>query len=76
MELSAEVVEEVEKYKATLKRFFKSRGKRCVLFERNYRSHHLQLQVGVICPGTWRSYGDLEIDKYLSNYDLSIEFNT
>ncbi|XP_029328388.1 CWF19-like protein 1 isoform X3 [Mus caroli] len=45
VELSAEVVEEVEKYKATLQRFFKSRGKRCVLFERNYRSHHLQLQV-------------------------------
>lgn len=45
VELSAEVVEEVEKYKATLKRFFKSRGKHCVLFERNYRSHHLQLQV-------------------------------
>lgn len=45
----------MEKYKATLKRFFKSRGKRCVLFERNYRSHHLQLQVGVFYPGTWKS---------------------
>nr|KAF6424728.1 CWF19 like cell cycle control factor 1 [Molossus molossus] len=45
VELSAEVVEEVEKYKATLRRFFKSRGKRCILFERNYKSHHLQLQV-------------------------------
>ncbi|XP_075390178.1 CWF19-like protein 1 isoform X2 [Tenrec ecaudatus] len=45
VELSTEVVEEVEKYKATLRRFFKSRGKRCVLFERNYKSHHLQLQV-------------------------------
>ncbi|KAM4839590.1 CWF19-like protein 1 isoform X2 [Urocitellus parryii] len=45
VELSAEVVEEVEKYKATLRRFFKNRGKRCVLFERNYKSHHLQLQV-------------------------------
>ncbi|XP_053439157.1 CWF19-like protein 1 isoform X1 [Nycticebus coucang] len=45
VELSAEVVEELEKYKATLRRFFKSRGKRCVLFERNYKSHHLQLQV-------------------------------
>lgn len=45
VELSAEVVEEVEKYKATLRRFFRSRGKRCVLFERNYKSHHLQLQV-------------------------------
>nr|KAF6424729.1 CWF19 like cell cycle control factor 1 [Molossus molossus] len=46
VELSAEVVEEVEKYKATLRRFFKSRGKRCILFERNYKSHHLQLQGG------------------------------
>ncbi|KAB1271702.1 CWF19-like protein 1 [Camelus dromedarius] len=45
VELSAEVVEEVEKYKATLRRFFKSRGKCCVLFERNFKSHHLQLQV-------------------------------
>ncbi|XP_023402587.1 CWF19-like protein 1 isoform X4 [Loxodonta africana] len=45
VELSTEVVEEVEKYKATLRRFFKSRGKWCVLFERNYKSHHLQLQV-------------------------------
>ncbi|XP_015392176.1 CWF19-like protein 1 isoform X3 [Panthera tigris] len=45
VELSAEVVEEVEKYKVTLRRFFKSQGKRCVLFERNYKSHHLQLQV-------------------------------
>ncbi|XP_036192222.1 CWF19-like protein 1 isoform X2 [Myotis myotis] len=45
VELSAEVVEEVEKYKATLRKFFKSRGKRCILFERNYKSHHLQLQV-------------------------------
>ncbi|XP_017535746.1 CWF19-like protein 1 isoform X2 [Manis javanica] len=45
VELSAEVVEEVGKYKATLRQFFKNRGKRCVLFERNYKSHHLQLQV-------------------------------
>lgn len=55
VELSAEVVEEVEKYKATLRKFFKSRGKRCVLFERNYKSHHLQLQVSSLCPGTWKS---------------------
>ncbi|KAK2499118.1 hypothetical protein MC885_019995, partial [Smutsia gigantea] len=45
VELSAEVVEEVGKYKATLRQFFKNRGKRCVLFERNYKSHHLQIQV-------------------------------
>ncbi|KAL8168619.1 UNVERIFIED_CONTAM: hypothetical protein K2H54_008344 [Gekko kuhli] len=45
VELASEVVEEVEQYKASLKKFFKSRGKRYVAFERNYRSQHLQLQV-------------------------------
>nr|XP_033808024.1 CWF19-like protein 1 [Geotrypetes seraphini] len=45
VELSSEVVEEVAEYKAALKKFLKSKGKRCVLFERNYRSQHLQLQV-------------------------------
>ncbi|XP_027702151.1 CWF19-like protein 1 [Vombatus ursinus] len=45
VDLSREVVEEVEKYKCAVRQLFKSKGKRCVLFERNYRSHHLQLQV-------------------------------
>ncbi|XP_026182623.1 CWF19-like protein 1 [Mastacembelus armatus] len=45
VELSSEVVEEMEKYKSALKSFYKSRGERCVLFERNYKSQHLQLQV-------------------------------
>ncbi|XP_075967944.1 CWF19-like protein 1 [Anarhichas minor] len=45
VELSSEVLEEMEKYKSALKSFYKSRGERCVLFERNYRSQHLQLQV-------------------------------
>lgn len=45
VDLSSEVVEEMEKYKSALKRFYKSRGERCVLFERNYKSQHLQLQV-------------------------------
>lgn len=45
VDLSSEVVAELEKYKAALKKFFKSKGKRCVMFERNYRSQHLQLQV-------------------------------
>ncbi|KAM6265431.1 CWF19-like protein 1 isoform 2-T2 [Porphyrio hochstetteri] len=44
VDLSSEVVEEVAKYKAALKEFFRSKGKRYVLFERNYRSQHLQLQ--------------------------------
>ncbi|XP_068024595.1 CWF19-like protein 1 isoform X2 [Melanerpes formicivorus] len=45
VDLSPDVVEEVTKYKAALKEFFRSKGKRYVLFERNYRSQHLQLQV-------------------------------
>ncbi|KAJ7426905.1 CWF19-like protein 1 [Willisornis vidua] len=45
VDLSSEVLKEVTKYKAALKEFFRSKGKRYVLFERNYRSQHLQLQV-------------------------------
>uniref|UniRef100_M4A4B2 CWF19-like protein 1 n=1 Tax=Xiphophorus maculatus TaxID=8083 RepID=M4A4B2_XIPMA len=45
VELSSDVVEEMEKYKSALTDFYKSKGERCVLFERNYRSQHLQLQV-------------------------------
>ncbi|CAI9547961.1 unnamed protein product, partial [Staurois parvus] len=45
VDLSSEVVEECDKYKASLKKFYKSKGKRYVMFERNYRSQHLQLQV-------------------------------
>ncbi|XP_041636883.1 CWF19-like protein 1 [Cheilinus undulatus] len=45
VDLSSEVVEEMEKYKTALRSFYKSRGERCVMFERNYKSQHLQLQV-------------------------------
>lgn len=45
VELSSEVVEEMQRYKLALKSFYKSKGERCVLFERNYKSQHLQLQV-------------------------------
>lgn len=45
VELSSEVVQEMEEYKSALRSFYRSRGERCVLFERNYRSQHLQLQV-------------------------------
>ncbi|XP_078530119.1 CWF19-like protein 1 isoform X2 [Lissotriton helveticus] len=45
VDLASDVVEEVDQYKTALKKFFKSMKKRCVLFERNYRSQHLQLQV-------------------------------
>ena len=49
VELASEVVEELDKYKSALRKFYKSLGKRCVLFERNYRSQHLQLQVLCVC---------------------------
>ncbi|XP_077401061.1 CWF19-like protein 1 [Vanacampus margaritifer] len=45
VELASEVLQEMDQYKAALRSFFKSRGERCVLFERNYRSQHLQIQV-------------------------------
>ncbi|XP_054826127.1 LOW QUALITY PROTEIN: CWF19-like protein 1 [Eublepharis macularius] len=45
VELASEVVEEVDQYKSSLKEFFQSRGKRCVVFERNYRSQQLQVRV-------------------------------
>uniref|UniRef100_A0A672QEU3 CWF19-like protein 1 n=1 Tax=Sinocyclocheilus grahami TaxID=75366 RepID=A0A672QEU3_SINGR len=45
VDLASEVVEEMEKYKSAIKKFCKSRAQRCIMFERNYRSQHLQLQV-------------------------------
>lgn len=49
VDLSSEVMEEVTKYKSALKKFFRSKGKKYVLFERNYKSQHLQLQVWFQC---------------------------
>ncbi|KAM9496645.1 CWF19-like protein 1 [Clarias gariepinus] len=45
VELPSEAVDELQKYKSALRNLYKSRGRRCVLFERNYRSQHLQLQL-------------------------------
>ncbi|KAM4678449.1 CWF19-like protein 1 isoform 2-T2 [Discoglossus pictus] len=45
VDMASEVVEEVGQYKAALKKFFRTKEKRYVMFERNYRSQHLQLQV-------------------------------
>jgi len=43
--LSKETLEELEKYKSALVKYFKSKGKVVVFFERNYKSQHLQIQV-------------------------------
>ncbi|KAG8438866.1 hypothetical protein GDO86_005164 [Hymenochirus boettgeri] len=45
VDLSGDVIKEVELYKSALKKFFRTKGKRYVMFERNYKSQHLQLQV-------------------------------
>ncbi|XP_053574705.1 CWF19-like protein 1 isoform X3 [Bombina bombina] len=45
VDMSSEAMEEVHQYKTALKKCYKAKGKRYVMFERNYRSQHLQLQV-------------------------------
>ncbi|PIK42295.1 putative CWF19-like protein 1-like [Apostichopus japonicus] len=45
VELSQEIVLELEQYKSSLKKYFRSVGKNCVVFERNFKTSHLQLQV-------------------------------
>lgn len=37
--------EEIEAYKKSLRAYFESQGLVCVVFERNWRSQHMQLQV-------------------------------
>ena len=36
---------ECEKYKSALRKMFKELGMACVIFERNFRTQHLQIQV-------------------------------
>ncbi|XP_073234867.1 CWF19-like protein 1 isoform X3 [Porites lutea] len=45
VKLSEDVLMEIEKYKRALRRLFHSEGKSCVIFERNFYTQHLQLQV-------------------------------
>ncbi|KAK8756797.1 hypothetical protein V5799_000502 [Amblyomma americanum] len=45
VELDEETLEDVIKFKESLKQLFKAKGKRPVYFERNYKSSHLQIQV-------------------------------
>jgi hypothetical protein len=51
-------VEEMHKYLDGLKRLFASQGRTCVVFERNYHSQHLQLQVlWAARAGAWAEAG-------------------
>lgn len=69
VELGSEVLEEMERYKAALKSFYQSRGERCVLFERNYRSQHLQLQVCVCVGGAHNKLLDEHPQEASSHHD-------
>ena len=40
-----EVLEELAKFKIALRKYFESKDQSCVIFERNFKSQHLQLQV-------------------------------
>lgn len=43
--LDEEALEEIARYKDALKNLYRTKGCTAVTFERNYRSHHLQIQV-------------------------------
>ncbi|XP_048581783.1 CWF19-like protein 1 isoform X2 [Nematostella vectensis] len=45
VKLDEETLMELEKYKQALKKMFKKKGRSCVMFERNFYTQHLQLQV-------------------------------
>lgn len=46
VDLEEGAAEELRKYKAALRKYFRSKGKDCVFFERNIASRHMQIQVG------------------------------
>ncbi|XP_068725049.1 CWF19-like protein 1 isoform X2 [Montipora capricornis] len=45
VKLTEDVLMEIEKYKNALRKLFHSEGKSCIIFERNFYTQHLQLQV-------------------------------
>ena len=45
-----DVISELEQFKSALRKLFKSEGKTCVIFERNFRTQHLQIQVRLLVP--------------------------
>ncbi|KAH9383282.1 CWF19-like protein 1 [Haemaphysalis longicornis] len=45
VEVDEDTLEDVMKFKQSLGKYFKTKGKRPVYFERNYKSSHLQVQV-------------------------------
>ena len=46
--LFQEVLEEMNRFRDSLKRYYNSKDQSCISFERNFKSQHLQIQVRVI----------------------------
>nr|XP_054752247.1 CWF19-like protein 1 [Lytechinus pictus] len=45
LDLTEEVQAELDQFKSALRKYYSSIGKTCVIYERNFRTQHLQLQV-------------------------------
>ena len=59
---------EIKKFKAALRAYYKSKKQSCVIFERNFRSQHLQLQVHTCMQPLNKSYFPfISLNRYLSS---------
>ena len=46
-----EVLEEMNRFRGSLKKYYNSKDQSCISFERNFKSQHLQIQVCIDNPG-------------------------
>lgn len=77
-----EVLEEIDKFKDSLKTYFDSIGKAVLIFERNFKSPHLQVQVvpipkektsglKITCLVSCSTYSIfLKLKKYANSFSL------
>ncbi|XP_071957157.1 CWF19-like protein 1 [Antedon mediterranea] len=72
VDLPQDVTDEINQYKKAINRYFKSKNKSYVIFERNYKTQHLQLQVVPIAKDE-----ELDIKESLLEYSMKedIELN-
>ncbi|XP_064602492.1 CWF19-like protein 1 [Liolophura sinensis] len=59
---TADVRQEIEQYKKSLKKCFKAQGKAVVFFERNFRTQHLQIQAVPIPESAVQDVKDIFIE--------------
>nr|CAH7744738.1 unnamed protein product [Callosobruchus chinensis] len=58
-----EVLNEINKFKEALRKFYKKEGKLPVFFERNYKTSHMQLQAVPIPPNANRELKEIFFDE-------------